>query len=877
VLRLWRRGRVTAEVDDEFAFHLDMRTRELIATGLTPEEARGAALRQFGDVNDATTYCRRTGERRERRIMRTEWFLGLGQDLRFALRTLRRSPAFTVVAALTLALGIGANTAIFSVVRGILLRPLPFRDPSQLVMVPATYQGKRIPVSPANAYDWRSQNRSFSGMAMATNHSAVITGNGDPERLRGFDVGPDLFGILGVNALRGRSMFSADEARWQGPKAVLIGESLWRTRFGSNPSLVGSMITLDNERYQVIGVVPAASTWPTGALIWFPFSYDPATLEQSRGAVYLNMIARLKPGVTRAAAEADMRAITARLATQYPDANTGVGAGVVPLQEWMTGNLRTPLLVLLGGVGFVLLIACANVANLLLVRGVTREPELAVRTALGAGRGRLLRQLVTESVVLALVGGVLAIGLALVGTRMLVHAAPAGTPRLDSIRVDGVVLGLTLITATVIGVLFGLLPSRRILRPDLARTLREAGRGGGKAGRHAARRLLVVAEVALSVMLLAGAGLLIRSFNRLMNVDPGFRTENSTSFALSLPDAKYPSPELKNAFMDQLTERLKVLPGVQSVGAAMGMPLTPFGFFFSFEIAGRPPLKPADQPAAEVRVATPTYLSTMGIPVLSGRGIVATDRPGAPGALLITQAAAKQFFPHENPIGKHVTLGWGPPGHAVEGDIVGVVGDVKQLSLATATNPQFWIPYAQRPVESFNVVLHGTRDPGLLVGEARRAVHDLDPDLAVSQIRTLDQVVAESVAQPRFYMTLLAAFAVVALVLSAIGIYGVIAYLVGQRSREIGIRIALGAEPGRVIAMIVREGAAMIATGLVIGLAGALALTRLMGALLFDTSTTDPLTYAAVIATLAGVALLASGVPALRAAQVDPALTMRAE
>jgi predicted permease len=869
---------VIADVHDELAFHLEMRTTELIASGLSPEAARAEALRQFGDLGDATTYCRRTDERREKRIMRTEWLAALRQDLGFALRTLRRSPGFTIVAALTLALGIGANTAIFSVVRGILLLPLPFRDPGQLVMVPAISGGSRSAVSPANAYDWRDQNRSFIGMAVSTSHGAVITGNGDPERLRGFDVGPDLFRILGVDPLRGRLVFTADEERWEGPKAVLVNETLWRTRFGSSATLVGSLITLDNERYQVIGIVPAAAAWPAAALLWFPFSYDPATLAQSRGAVYLNVIARLKPGVTRAAAEADMRNITRRLATQYPDANTGVGAAVVPLQEWITGNLRTPLLVLLGGVGFVLLIACANVANLLLVRGVSRGPELAVRTALGAGRGRLLRQLVTEGVVLAVGGGVAATALATVATKLLVRAAPANTPRLDSVHVDATVLVLTMLVAAVIGVLFGLIPARQILRPDLATSLREGGRtGGGRVSSHAARRALVVAEVALSVMLLAGAGLLIRSFNRLTNVDPGFRTDHSISFALSLPQAKYTSPELQNGFMNQLADRLQALPGVQASGAALGLPLTNFGFDFTFDIAGRPPLKPEDQQSAEVRVATPGYFAAMGIPIIKGRGIKVTDRPGTPGAIVITQTAARQFFPHEDPIGKHLSIGWGPPGHGVEGDIVGVAGDVKQSSLANVTNPQFWIPYAQRPVTSFTVVLHTTRDPQLVVTSVRHAVHDLDPDLAIAQVKTLDQVLAESVAQPRFYMTLLTAFALVALVLSAIGIYGVIAYLVGQRSREIGIRMALGAAPGNVVAMIVREGAVMIAIGLAIGIAGALALTRLMSALLFNTSSTDPITYGAVVVTLAAVALVASCVPALRAARVDPALAMRAE
>ena len=573
-----------------------------------------------------------------------------------------------------------------------------------------------------------------------------------------------------------------------------------------------------------------------------------------------------------------MRAIARRLEVAYPDANKDLSAEVVPLREWITGDLSTPLYILLGGVAFVLLIACANVANLLLVRGTARGAELAVRTALGASRGRLVRQLVTESLVLAMIGGVAGLALAMAGTRLLVQAAPKSIPRLDSIHVDGLVLGFTIALAVVTGILFGLLPARQVVRPDLAKTLREGGRDGGqRTGGARSRRVLVIAEVALSVMLLAGAGLLIRSFDRLMHVDPGFRSDHSVSFALSLPDAKYQKSEQQIAFFDAVMARMHELPGVESAGAGFGMPLTSFGFSFSFEIAGQPPLKPADKPVAEVRVATPDYFPTMAIPIVKGRGFTAADRAGALPVMLITETAAKRFFPAGDAIGKHVTFGWSSDGHSLEGDIVGIVGDVKQSSLAKTTLPQFWAPYDQWPLSSMNVVIHTTRDPMAVVADARRAIHELDPDLAVAQVKTLDEVVAESVAQPRFYMTLLTAFAVIAILLSAIGIYGVIAYLVGQRSREIGVRIALGASRANVMRLIVREAVMMAGAGIGIGLLGALALTRLMGALLFDLKPSDPITYLAVTGVLGGVALLASSLPALRAARIDPALAMRGE
>jgi putative ABC transport system permease protein len=866
------------ELEDEFAFHLEMRTEELVAQGWSRAAAREEARRRFGDLEDARRYCRHTDHHRGKRLMRIELLTELRQDIGFALRALRRAPGFALVAALTLALGIGANTAIFSVVRGVLLRPLPFQDPHELVLVAASYEGRTSPyISPANAYDWRDRNQSFSSLSIVGSHSAVLTEAGDPERLRGFDVSADFFTTLGVKPVTGRLTFSPEEAAWQGPRSVILAEALWRSRFGSDSAIVNRAITLDNEQYRVVGVAPEGSTWPAGAAIWFPFTFDPAQLPGSRGAVYLNAIARLKPGVTLERAEVDMRSVAGRLAEIYPDNNAGLSATVVPLREWITGSIDRPLYILLGGVGFVLLIACANVANLLLVRGIGRESELAVRAALGAGRGRLVRQLVTENLVLSLVGALAGLALAAVGIRLLVGAAPSSIPRLGSIQLDGMVLGFTFAVALVTGLLFGILPARLVVRPDLARTLREGGRGSGRKAGSRSRRALVIAEVALSVMLLAGAGLLIRSFNRLMSVDPGFRTAGSISFSLSLPAAKYPLGPRQTDFVRGMMERMQGIPGVQAAGGAMGMPLTGFSFQFSMEVEGRPAASASDQPSAEVRIATPGYFQAMGIPIVRGRGLTPGDRSGGQPVLLLTETAAKEFFPGEDPVGKRVRFGWGRNGTRLGGEIVGVVGDVKQSSLANATLPQFWAPYDQWPVASFTVVLHASGPLDQVVTDARRILRELDPDLAMGQVRSLETVLAESVAQPRFYMLLLSTFAGVAILLSGIGIYGVLAYLVGQRSREIGIRIALGATSRRVVGLVVREGTALVGAGILVGLAGALALTQLMGALLFGVEPSDPLTYGLVTALLAVVALAACWIPARRASRVDPATTMRTE
>ena len=879
LVHLATRRQTPGELEDEFAFHLDMRTQELIQEGWEPGAARAEALRLFGDLEAARAYCRERDQRRGKRHMRAELLQELRQDLGYAIRALSRSPGFALVAILTLALGIGANTAIFSVVRGILLRPLPFQQPDRLVAVLATYEGNPSSyVSPANLVDWRERNRSFSGFSILEESGLVLTGAGDPELLSGYAVSAGYFDMLGLRPVAGRLGFTDAEAAWQGPRVVILNETLWRNRFGADPAVVGRMITLDDRRYEVVGVAPAGSAWPAGTMLWFPFTFDPARLASSRGAVYLNAIARLRPEATLTSADDDMRAVAAALEQEFPDANHAVGATVVPLRERLTESIDQPLYILLGGVGFVLLIACSNVAGLLLVRGLAREGELAVRTALGAGRLRLLRQMITESLVLSLLGGATGLALAAAGVRLLIRVAPPSIPRLDAIHIDPQVLAFALGLALLTGLVFGFLPARVVLRPDMSATLREGGRGGQQPGANfKARRLLVAAQLALSVMLLAGAGLLIRSFSRLMQVDPGFRTAGTVSFGLSLPDAKYSTREQQAAFVRDLLEQIEGIPGVQSAAVGLGTPLTGFSFNFSFAIQGRPPAAPDDQPSAQVRVASAEYFGTMAIPVTRGRGFTPADRAGAPKVLVLTESAARRFFPGEDPIGRRVRFGWGQREDQLEGEIVGVVGDIKQFSLAVPPSPQFWAVYDQRPVASFDVVIHSARELQSVVTDARQVVHRIDPNLAVSQVRTLEEIVSDSVAEPRFYMILLSLFATVAIGLSGIGIYGVIAYLVGQRSREIGIRLALGASRRRVVGMVVHEAAAMAALGVVLGLAGAMGLSRVIQSLLFDVSPTDPLTYLAVIVVLGIVALAACSFPAARAANLDPALTMKSE
>jgi putative ABC transport system permease protein len=578
------------------------------------------------------------------------------------------------------------------------------------------------------------------------------------------------------------------------------------------------------------------------------------------------------------AAAAEMATIAERLEQQCPRANTGVGVMLEPMREYLVGDMRTPLLVLLGAVGFVLLIACANVSNLMLVRATARETELAVRTALGAGRARLVRQLMTESTLLALLGAAAGLALATWGTRALVRIAPRNIPRLDTVSVDTRVLLFTLAIALGTGILFGLIPAMHVARSDVNRTLKEGGRGArGRAGSGRTRTLLVVSEMALAVMLLAGAGLLIRSFRELMQVDPGFRTQNVASFTLSLPESKYEEYDRQRAFMDALLERLRALPGVQSVAGAQGLPLTGLGFTLSFDVAGRPEAAPGQEPSAQIRVVTADYLTTLGIPVLRGRGFTEQDRQGAHRVLLMNEAAAAHFFAGEEAIGQRIDFGWSRDSVHMGGEVVGIVRDVREQELAGEPQPQFYVPFAQWPMDYFSIAMRTDRDLEAIIPQARAQLRELDPDLPMFEVRTLETIVADSVARPRFYMLLLGTFAIVALVLSGVGIYGVIAYLVAQRTHEIGVRMALGASSARVTRMVLGESLATAAIGIALGLGGAFLLTRLLSSLLFGVKPTDPLTFTAVALILGAIAMLASWLPAMRAARLEPVIAMRAE
>jgi predicted permease len=802
----------------------------------------------------------------------------LRQDVGYALRRLRRAPAFTLVAAATLAVGVGANSAIFSVIHAVLLKPLPFGDPDRLVRVSQVWKGKPSVYSPQNFLDLEAQAQSFESLVALDGGGVTLTGRGAPARLEGAEVGARFFDVLRVPPALGRG-FAAGENEPGHGKVAVLGHRLWSDRFGGDPGIVGSTVRLNREPYVVVGVAPAGFSYPEGAEVWMPLEYDTIFRTKSRGSWFLEIIGRLKPGISVQRARQEVATIAARLEHEYPDMDAGVGATVTPLHEAIVGDVRPALLVLLGAVGLVLLIACVNVANLLLARGVARETELAVRSALGAGRGRLLSQLLTESALLALLGGAAGTFVAWLSLDALLALQPQGVPRLAEVRIDRTVEAFAALLSLLTGLLAGIVPALDMARRATSQALREGARG--VLGVHGSRLRsgLVVGQIALAMILLAGAGLLMRSFVRLRHVDPGFASANALTFRLSLPEAAYAQDSQRAAFFDELLPRLAALPGVRSAGAVAGLPLGGSRFNLSFEVEGRPPLSPAEQPSMEVRVATPDYFRAMQIPVRRGRGFQAGDVDGAPAVALLSESAVRKFFPNEDPLGKRIVLGWRRPEGKPRagGEVVGIVADVKEQGLAIENAPEIYLPYAQLPIMSMDVVLQTAVRPLSLQAGAQAVVHALDAELPIARVRSLEDIVARSISEPRFYVLLLASFAAMALLLAALGIFGVMSYAVVQRTREIGIRVALGALPAELVRSILLEAVRLAAVGVGAGLAGALALSRVLERLLFQLSPNDPATLAAVGVLLTAVAVLASYLPARRAAAVDPLIALRSE
>lgn len=803
------------------------------------------------------------------------------QDLRFAIRALRKNPGFATVAVLTLAFGIGANTAIFSVVNAVLLRPLPYPEPGRLVMVwESEKSGDPTLVSPANFADWSEQSETCSQIAALRGWDANLSGVDEPERLRGAMVTADLFTALGVAPVAGRT-FLPEEDQPGRNRVVVLGYGLWQRRFGSDPQIVGKTIAINGINRTVIGIMPAQFKLPLVTIrkapeqteIWTPWAMD-ANYRKRRDLGQLLVIARLNQRVTTEQAQAELSAISYR-SNPRPAVDQRLDAQVIPLHRNLVGDVRSALLVLLGAVGFVLLIACANVANLLLARAATRQKEMAIRAALGASRWRMLRQLLTESVLLALIGGVIGLLLALWGTDAMVALSPADLPRLEEIGVDISVLGFTLVTSLLTGIVFGLAPAWQSAKSDLNEALKESGRSStsGFALRRL-RSMLVVSELALAFVLLVGAGLMMKSFVRLSGVDAGFDAKNVLTMALSLPGAKYPENEQQAAFFREVTTRLESLPGVQSAGAVSAIPLTGWQNKTSFAIEGRQEMSQTE----ELHAASPGYLRAMGIPLLRGRAFNEQDQGKSERVVIVSEGLARRYWPDEDPIGRRIQLGG--DSHEPWRTIVGIAGDIKQSGLDSESTREYYISYLQDTwgmTSDMTLVVRTEGNPSSLISVAQNQVKALDKDLPVYNVRTMEELRARSAAVQRFQMLLLGSFAAVALMLAAVGLYGVMAYAVTQRTHEIGIRMALGAANRDILNLVVGQGLKLTLIGVSIGLAASLALTRTLASLLYEVSAADPLTLIVTPVLLAGVALGACFIPARRATQVDPMVALRHE
>ena len=817
--------RADADLDDELKAHLDLLTDDNRRRGMSDADARRAALLAFGGVAVAAESVR------EQRAV--PWIETTAADLRYATRSLKRSPVFTVVTVLTLALGIGANTAIFSVVNGVVLRPLPYPNPERLVVLSSVMKGANIAVSGPDFMDWRSAARSFDGIAASVQSQTVLTGSGAAERIAQARVTANAINVLGLRPVIGRG-FAPGEDALSAPRVAMLSEGFWKRRFAGDPNIVGRKILLDDFPTLVIGVAPSAMAWPEPVDVWLTTRFTPRDLAQgSRGARWISVLGRLAPNATLAQARAEMDGIAKRIERLDPAHNTNVGVSVTPLLDDIIGSVQKPLFVLLGAVACVLLIACANVGGLMLGRLAARDAELAVRTALGATRGRIAKQILTESFLVAILGGTIGLIVAVAGIKILKTIAPAELPRLDAIQLDAPVLAFTFAATTLTALLFGAIPARQGSAIDLHARLRSAGRSRGSIVGTRTRRALVVAEVAAAIVLLTGAGLLLRSFAQLRRVDPGFRPDGAATFAIALPPTRYDTDARQRQFTSQLLDEVHRIPGVTAAAASFDLPLSGHRFGFTFTVRGRPPADPRNEPRAQARVASPEYFSAMGIPLLRGRAFTAADRFGDPQTLIVSAEVARRYFPNEDPIGKYIETGWGnggSNGRKFGGEIIGVVGDVRQDALDRGLTPHIYMSYDQWPLDEYDIVVRSSADPSRVLAAIRPMLETIDHDIPMNGARSMHDLVAASLGARRFYLVLLAAFAGVAMALSLAGIYGVIAYGVQQRRREIGIRLALGASRERVLAMVVTDGLRLPAVGAVIGVLAALPLTRLLSA-----------------------------------------------
>ncbi|HEY7910575.1 MAG TPA: ABC transporter permease [Blastocatellia bacterium] len=799
------------------------------------------------------------------------------QDLRYALRVLIKKPGFTAVAVITLALGIGANSAIFSVVNAVLLRSLPYEDGDRLVWIWGTQpQLDKAPVAPANFLDIKEQNEVFDNVAAFRGQSGALTGQYEPERVRVAAVSADFFSLFKVLPLLGRVFNNQDEQSGN-TQVIILSHALWQRRFGSNPGILDQKLTLNDRPYSVIGVAPAEFQYPTYADLWIPLVFD-AKEKSIRDTHSLSAVGRLKPGASIEQGQANIGLIAATLEQNYPRTNTGIGMRIVPLKEQITGSIQTQLLIIFAAVGFVLLIACANVANLMLARAASRQKEMAIRTALGAASSRLARLLLTESVVLAVVGGVLGLLLAYWGTQLLVSASPTHIPRVKEIAVDLRVLGFTILLSFLTGILFGITPALQARRTDLNETLKEGGRSSSQGlGGYRMRKIFVVSQMALALVLLISAGLMIKSFLKLQQVDLGFNERNLLTMQVTLPRSKYNDGQTRAAFFQRAVDRIKALPGVEGAGAITNLPLSGANDSTSFIIEGREPSPDGKAPLTEYRSITPDYFRAMGIGLVKGRFFDETDQPNTSKVAIINESLARRFFGDQEPIGQRIGLS-GPPDWR---EIVGVVRDVRHYGPDNEPKPETYVPYNQNQASylqygSMALVIRG-ENPSNLVSGVRGEILAVDSSQPVYNAKSMEQVVADSVAQRRLDTLLLALLAAVALLLAAVGTYSVMAYTVAQRTHEMGVRMALGAQPRDVIKLVLGQALSLALIGVTIGLGAAFGLMRFVSGLLYGVSLADPVIYIGLALLLGAVAILASYFPARRATRVDPLSALRSE